>query len=232
MKSEEAQKILEQTREAYDEIAEKYASVRESPWKEMDFLFNKFLKKEDNVLDVGCGNGRFYQSFASNDVIYTGIDNSSNLIEIAKRTYPEVDFVLGSALNMPFLNETFDAVYSIAVLHHIPSPDLRKEFISEIRRVAKKKAYIILTVWDLKEKGKKESNKKGVAEVFKLFLQRFDKNDFFIPWYGAKNCYFHSFSMEDFRKLVEESGLKIIESGEILVGKKPYRNFYIVSKNI
>jgi tRNA (uracil-5-)-methyltransferase TRM9 len=190
------------------------------------------LKKEDNVLDVGCGNGRFYQSFASNDVVYTGIDNSNSLIEIAKRTYPEANFVLGSALNMPFLNEAFDAVYSIAVLHHMPSPDLRKEFISEIRRVAKKKAYIILTVWDLKEKVKKESNKKGMAEVFNLFLQRFDKKDFFIPWYGAKNCYFHSFTMEDFRKLVEESGLKIIESGEILVGKKPYRNFYIVSKNI
>lgn len=232
MKKEEAQKILEQTKDIYDEIAEKYASVREEPWKEMDFLFGKFLKSGDSVLDVGCGNGRFYKSFNSNDVVYTGIDNSNSLIEIAKSDYPEANFILASALNLPFLDDTFDAVYSIAVLHHMPSLELRRRFIEEIKRVAKKNAYIVLTVWDLSEKVEKVGEKKGIFRIFDLFLQRFGKDDLFIPWYGAQDCYFHSFSMEDFRRFVEDSGLKIVESGDILIGKKPYRNFYIVSKNL
>jgi hypothetical protein len=40
-----------------------------------------------------------------------------------------------------------------------------------------------------------------------------------------------SFELEELIKLVNDTGLKVIESGEILVGEKPYSNFYIVAKN-
>jgi hypothetical protein len=71
---------------------------------------------------------------------------------------------------------------------------------------------LTLTVWNLKEKSK------GKKEVY-------------LPWYGNKGTYFYSFELEELIKLVNDTGLKVIESGEILVGKKPYSNFYIVAKN-
>jgi signal-transduction protein with cAMP-binding, CBS, and nucleotidyltransferase domain len=36
--------------------------------------------------------------------------------------------------------------------------------------------------------------------------------------------------MEEFKRLIEECDLKIIEKGEILIGQKPYNNLYIVAK--
>jgi len=225
MKNEEVQKILEHTNQVYEEVAGKYSQVRKAPWPEMDFLFGRYLRKNDLVLDIGCGNGRFYESFVANEVDYTGIDNSKNLIEIAQRNYPEGKFSLASALNLPFSDETFDAVYSIAVLHHMPSTELRERFVMEAKRVLKKSGYLVLTVWDLSEK--KEDKP---FNVFSLFQKRIDNGDMFIPWYGAKDCYFHSFSREEFRLLVDGCGLGIIDQGEVEIGKKPYNNLYIVSK--
>lgn len=229
MNNDKAQKIIDTTKDIYDKIAEKYASVRDEPWQEMDFLFGKFLKTGDKVLDLGCGNGRFYESFLKNGAFYTGVDNSQKLLDIAKKNYSEGEFILASALNLPFSDESFDAVYGIAILHHIPSAELRKKFMEEAKRVLKKGGYLVLTVWDLKDKQEQEK-KKERFNIFDLFRQRKDRDDVFIPWYGAKDCFFHVFTMETFRRTVDESGLLIVEHGEILVGRKPYKNMYLVAK--
>lgn len=203
--------ILNKLKEDYNNIALKYSQVREKEWKEMDFLFDKILEK-DKVLDLGCGNGRFYPAFEKRKADYYGIDFSSNLIEIAKEKYPLGNFSTGDAFDLKFENEFFDKIYSIAVLHHIPGEELRIKFLKEVIRVLKEQGLLILTVWDLKDKQKNE------------------EKDVFLSWYGAKDCYFHVFTLKELEDLVILSGLKIIEKGEIIVGQRPYNNFYIICK--
>ncbi|GMX59001.1 MAG: hypothetical protein MCSN_6560 [Candidatus Microsyncoccus archaeolyticus] len=205
----DSKSILNKLKEDYNNIALKYSQVREKEWKEMDFLFDKILEKE-RVLDLGCGNGRFYPAFEKRKANYYGIDFSSKLIELAKEKYPLGNFSVGDAFDIKFEDEFFDKVYSIAVLHHMPSKELRINFLKELVRVLKKQGLLILTVWDLKEKKKN------------------DENDVFISWYGAKDCYFHIFTLEELEELIIELGLKIIEKGEIIVGQRPYNNFYII----
>jgi len=60
MGNNKVKKIIRETIEDYNSISEKYSSVRGVPWKELEFLF-KGIKKDDAVLDLGCGNGRFYE---------------------------------------------------------------------------------------------------------------------------------------------------------------------------
>ena len=201
----------------YNSIADKYSRVREKNWKEFDFLFDKYLSINDKVLDFGCGNGRFYPSFKKQNVDYLGIDISSKLIEIAKQKYPKANFKVSSIELIP--NRSFDKIYSIAVLHHIPSCDLRLNFLKEIKRSLKDNGSLILTVWNLKEKVKK----RNILDWFRL-----DKGDVFLSWYGSKDTYFHCFNLEELVQLVKEAGFKIMDKGEILVGERPYSNFYIV----
>jgi len=205
----------------YNSIADKYSRVREKDWKEFNFLFDKYLLQNDKVLDLGCGNARFYQAFKNKNVDYLGIDVSSKLIEIAKNNHPEGRFEVSSINSI--LSNSFDKVYSIAVLHHIPSRELRSNFLKEMRRVLKDDGYLVLTVWNLKNKIKK----RNFLDWFRL-----DKGDVFLPWYGSHDTYFHCFNLEELIQLASEVGFDIIDKGEILVGEKPYSNFYIVGRKI
>lgn len=176
----------------------------------MEFLFDNLLENE-KVLDLGCGNGRFYPLFEKRKIDYYGIDFSSKMIEIAKEKYPLGKFWVRNGFDLSFENNFFDKVYSIAVLHHVPSEELRIRFLKEAKRVLKNKGFLILTVWDLKEK------KKNIKE-----------KDVLLSWYGAKDCYFYSFELKELEELITKLGLKIIEKGEIMVGQRPYNNFYII----
>ncbi len=174
----------------------------------MNFLFESVLKG-DKVLDLGCGNGRFYPLLKETQ--YIGVDPSSELIKIAKEDYPQGDFLVAYGNDLPFEDEYFDKIYSIAVLHHLPSIKSRKELLNEAKRVLKKGGVMILTVWNLEEKTK--------GEV-----------DVFIPWYGSKGTYFHCFNLKELIQLAKELDFEVIKSGEILIGKKPYSNFYLILK--
>jgi SAM-dependent methyltransferase len=217
MNSKYAKKILDKTVLDYNSIADNYSRVREKDWKEFGFLFEKYLSSADKVLDLGCGNGRFYPALRNAD--YLGIDVSSELIKIAKKNYPEARFEVSSIESIP--DKSFDKIYSLAVLHHIPSRKLRLKFLKEIKRSLKDEGYLILTVWNLKEKMKK----RGFLDWLRL-----DKGDVFLPWYGSKDTYFHCFNLEELIQLGKEAGFEIIDQGEILVGERPYSNFYIVGK--
>lgn len=217
MNNNYAKFLLNKITEDYNKIGDKYSSVRKEDWKEMSFLFD-CLNEGDKVLDLGCGNGRFYPLFKEKKVDYLGIDSSSKLIDIAKSNYPEVNFETVSLFDV---QGNFDKVFSIAVLHHMPSKEMRKKFIEKCKSLLRYNGTLVLTVWNLEEKIKKRS--------FFDFL-KLDRGDVLLPWYGAEKVFFHCFTLQELVQLVLEVDLEIIDKGEILVGKKPYSNFYIVCK--
>jgi len=225
MDTDYAKQILRKTVADYDSIAAKYSTVREKDWKEFDFLFEKYLNSGEKVLDLGCGNGRFHDSFTRKDVRYIGVDPSVKLIDIARKKYPSGNFQVAAGESLPFSEGYFDSVWSIAVLHHIPSEALRLEFLKESGRIVKKGGYLILTVWDLKEKAEK-----GRGLFYRFKARKLEKGDVFLPWYGSRDTYFHCFNREELVQLVKGSGFEIVEEGKIEVGLKPYSNIYIVAK--
>ena len=152
MKREYAQFLLEKTADDYNLIASDFSRTREFVWPEIAFLFEKFLKRGDVVLDLGCGNGRWVETFKKQEVEYFGLDNSEKLIQIAKARYPDVNFIKADALNLPFPDNHFDKVYSVAVFHQIPSEEFRLRFLEEAKRVLKPNGLFILTVWKFHQK--------------------------------------------------------------------------------
>ena len=72
------------------------------------------------IADLGCGPGN---STAVLKTVFpnaklTGIDNSANMIDKAKKTYPDIEFKLGDIQN---LNEKYDLIFSNACLQWIPN---------------------------------------------------------------------------------------------------------------
>jgi len=128
MDKDYAKKILEETRENYNIISQDFSRTRNKFWEEMGFI-SKYVNDNEKVLDLGCGNGRLYELFQDKTIDYCGVDFSEKLIDIAKKRYPQFKFQVADALNLPFPADYFDKVFSIAVLHHIPSKELRLKFL-------------------------------------------------------------------------------------------------------
>lgn len=91
---------------------------------------------KDNLLEVGCGSGRMYVSFAKSitEFSYTGIEMSDDVIAVNKLKYPEVDWLSGSVYQLPFADNHFTTVFSNYVIEHLVFPE---EGIKEMLRVLK-----------------------------------------------------------------------------------------------
>jgi SAM-dependent methyltransferase len=89
------------------------------------------------VLEVGSGRG-YLQDVVGD---YTGLDLSASVA----RHYHK-PFVVGSAAKMPFEHSSYDAIWTVWVLEHIPEPE---RALLEMRRVLKPGGLLFLIVaWD------------------------------------------------------------------------------------
>ena len=99
-----------------------------------------------HLLELGCGTGNLAIAFLKEGLAssVTGMDISRGMIEVARKKsagLKDCEFVVGSALQLPFPDAQFDIVAADSFLHHIlnPVPCLR-----EIRRVLKPGGYVVL----------------------------------------------------------------------------------------
>ena len=100
-------------------------------------LVRRHKLSNSRVLEVGSGRGYLQ------DVVpdYTGLDLSSTVAN-----HYHKPFVVGSATAMPFAESSYDAIWSVWVLEHIPEPE---KALSEMRRVLKPGGVLILfPAWD------------------------------------------------------------------------------------
>ena len=233
MDKEYAKWLMRKISQDYNSIAERFSRARERGWEEFRFLFLEYLQPGDKILDVGCGNGRYYEFCEGCKVDYFGVDISEKLIEIAKKRYPRGKFQVANVLNLPFPPHFFDKVYSLAVLHHIPSERLRKQFFKEVKRVLKPEGLLILSVWNLWKDWKRRKLIYKFALMKLLGFSKLDFKDIFLPWHGISKCYFHCFTRKELEKLGKEVGFKIQKSGEIIISqnKREHSNFYVIFKN-
>ena len=82
------------------------------------------------VADLGCGPGNSTSVLKSvfPNARLIGVDNSSNMIEKARQTYPDIEFRLGDIHN---LNEKYDLIFSNACLQWIPNHNTLLPYLIE-----------------------------------------------------------------------------------------------------
>lgn len=102
------------------------------------------LKPGNKVLDIGCGKAHllYELSQAVPGIIVKGIDISSYALEHAKDEIRD-NLQLGNAQELPFSDNEFDLVISLATLHNLKVFELKKA-IQEIERVSKGNSYIMV----------------------------------------------------------------------------------------
>jgi 2-polyprenyl-3-methyl-5-hydroxy-6-metoxy-1,4-benzoquinol methylase len=118
-----------------------------------------FIKKGE-VLDIGCAIGELSKYINLKEVKYTGIDNSKERINIAKkRETNRIKFICGSGEKLPFKKERFDYVIIAEIIEHVENP---AKFLRECKRVLKKGGKIIGST----------PNATDFVRIFKAILRR------------------------------------------------------------
>lgn len=99
----------------------------------MESLLNE-MPRGAHILEVGCGGGQVAAEILRQrgDLELTGLDLSHEQIARARKRAPGGHFIQGSALSLPFEDNTFDGVFSIASIKHWPD---QRQGVSECVRV-------------------------------------------------------------------------------------------------
>ncbi|ORB61070.1 SAM-dependent methyltransferase [Mycolicibacterium tusciae] len=96
------------------------------------------------VLEVGCGHGggASYLTRTLRPAGYKAMDLNPTGIDFCRRRHrlPGLEFVLGDAENLPFPDQTFDAVINIESSIHYP--DFRR-FLAEVARVLRPGGHLL-----------------------------------------------------------------------------------------
>jgi len=107
-------------------------------------LINKYIKKNQYVLDIGCGDGYGTYKLYQQEYQVTAIDLSQEMVRYAKQRLPaSVTVIQGDVNHLPFDNGTFDGLMAINVLEWTESP---KNALKELKRVVKPRGFLCASI--------------------------------------------------------------------------------------
>ena len=215
------EKILNDLEKGYDQIADKFSGTRKYLWRDFEFIVD-YVKNKDKILDFGCGNGRLFEMLKSKDLEYIGVDVSQKLIDIAKTAYPDYQEKfqkISSSSILPFSNDFFNSIFSIAVFHHFPKKHSR-EMVKEFYRITKPGGVVVVSVWNLwqgKHLRRFLNFKNILGKIFQIGKYRgLGVKDVLIPFKNNQGLVFdrfhHAFTERELVEIFKNAGFAIEKS--------------------
>lgn len=185
----------------YSRNADSFSRTRQKIWPSTEKFIQTNYVEGFLILDSGCGNGR------SMITPMVGLDTSIELLHFCKAKNAFGLFNANS-ISLPFVDESFDLLLSIAVIHHLYTKERRERAVKEIFRVMKAKSKAFICVWSDCILDKKK--------VLKIYEDKsFEQNDVFVNWNNSKDNfrYYHLFKLYELNDLLMSVGFRVLEHG-------------------
>ncbi len=139
-----------QSYEHYDEDLRLSAdNVRHLEFMTALVYMNKYLKKGDKILDVAAGTGAYAIYYAAHGMEVTALDITPSYINILKQKAADqnlnIDALVNDARNLSkYSNNSFDCVFCMGPIYHLPDAEDREKVMNECVRVLKPGGIIFL----------------------------------------------------------------------------------------
>jgi SAM-dependent methyltransferase len=186
----------------------------------LDLIKDHFgYTKQASVLDVGCGVGNFHKLLTDRVGPLTGVDVSKASIERAREHNPGVHYESYGGGRLPFDDASFDVVFTVCVMHHVPPPQW-PAFAAEMKRVLRPGGMVAV----FEHNPRNPLTQRIVANCI------FDRNAVLLRSEDTRSLIKHA----GFRDIVERFIISIPPSGkflrsvDLLLGRLPFGAQYFV----
>ena len=189
------------SKDVFDQIAPSWYNFRH--WsifrQELEELAQRW--QQGRLLNIGCAHGPDFLPFRQNFELY-GVDFSTEMLKFARKYAAKFDFTVSlSAADvryLPYPDETFNRVISVATYHHVKGKEERLKSLQELGRVLKPGGEAFITAWN-------------------RWQPRFwfHGKEMGVPWRTkAKTLYryYYLFSYLELEKLVKKAGFEVLKS--------------------
>jgi 2-polyprenyl-3-methyl-5-hydroxy-6-metoxy-1,4-benzoquinol methylase len=213
--------LLALNRDFYNKFASAFSETRSSAQTRLERIVAE-IQNDTRVLDVGCGNGRLAQRLDHElrRVEYCGVDASPELIAIAKRhnaflRYARTDFRIADLTQADwcagFAKASFDTIVMLAVLHHVPSFDLRRRLMSDLYTLLKPNGQLVMTNWQFDRNDRQQKRIVAWAKVG-IDEKNLEPGDALLAWRrgGVGYRYCHLISKSEVLQMADQTGFRVL----------------------
>jgi 2-polyprenyl-3-methyl-5-hydroxy-6-metoxy-1,4-benzoquinol methylase len=222
MNSSTAARLVELNKDFYTRFGDSFSATRHriqpGVWRMLEML-----KEDEDILDLGCGNGELARVLAQrgHHGTYLGVDFSLPLLRDAESSpefffakFLQVDLTQLSAFSGQLLAKGgWSLITAFAVLHHIPSHDLRMNILNTIGQLLKPDGLFIHSNWQFLNSAKLKARIQP-WEAAAISGSEVDAGDYLLDWRsgGTGLRYVHHFDEGELHNLAEATGFEITET--------------------
>jgi SAM-dependent methyltransferase len=233
VRSEVVERLLRINRGFYQSFADPFRATRGRLQPGVSRALES-VNPDANVLDLGCAHGLLAEELAgrSHSGVYVGLDSSHPLLDsVPERLHPpRYQFALAdlsdeewapiarkmlseglaAEQNLVESSSLFDWVFAFAVLHHLPSSDLRQSTVAALRSLLRADGRVAVSAWDFLASARLQKrvvawNTVGVSD------EDVGEGDYLVDWRegGSGVRYVHHFTGDELTALAVEAGFRV-----------------------
>lgn len=222
MDSATAARLIELNKDFYTRFGNSFSATRHRIQPGVRRVLEA-LKGDESILDLGCGNGELARELAKRGHrgSYLGVDFSLPLLREAESQpegfspkFMQADLTkLSVSSNQLLVNGNWSLITCFAVLHHIPSTELRLNFLQTVRQLLQPDGRFIHSNWQFLNSEKLKARIQP-WEGMSIFPSDVDAGDYLLDWRsgGEGLRYVHHFTESELNELAQAMRFQVVES--------------------
>jgi tRNA (uracil-5-)-methyltransferase TRM9 len=226
-----AARLIELNRDFYTHFGDSFSATRHRIQPGVRRVL-AMLRGDESILDLGCGNGELARELAKRGHrgSYLGVDFSLPLLREAELQLEDFSakFMQADLTQLSVISEqllvtpalapgasvgNWQVVTAFAVLHHIPSHELRLSILRIVCRLLKEDGFFIHSNWQFlnSEKLKARIQPWETAAIPSSVV---DAGDYLLDWRngGRGLRYVHHFDEKELDELAKASGFRVSDT--------------------
>ncbi len=125
----------------YDQIGDTYDTTRSADPEIVALLADKLNLGVGHYVDIGCGTGNYTVALKEMSGIWTGLEPSTLMLDLARAKTDSIEWIQGSAESIPLPDHSLSGAISTFTIHHFTNLELA---LTDVDRVLKPGATLVI----------------------------------------------------------------------------------------